>query len=224
MLLLPLHIAAGALALVFGYAALYAPKASTFHRRSGILFVSLMLPMAATGIAISAANGVAPAINIPAALLVIYLVVTSLMTIRPPAAAARLLGGAGALIAGAIGTSCVALAIDAIASGGRRAGLAFPLLLFAGAALSGCAGDLRLMRARGIGGSTRLARHLWRMCFALFIAAISLFSSAARVPAPSPLRALPVLAVLVTMFYWLWRIRGREAGRPVAGVPAPETV
>ena len=61
------------------------------------------------------------------------------------------------------------------------------------------------------------------MCFALFIAALSFFIGQAKVfPQPIrilPLLALPVLAVLVTMFYWLWRVRIRRRARyPFKGV------
>ena len=35
MTLLPVHILGGALALVFGYVALYATKGATLHRKSG---------------------------------------------------------------------------------------------------------------------------------------------------------------------------------------------
>lgn len=52
------------------------------------------------------------------------------------------------------------------------------------------------------------------MCFALFIGAISFFIGQADViPEPfriRPLLALPVLAVLVTMFFWLWRLRRKR--------------
>ena len=82
------------------------------------------------------------------------------------------------------------------------------------------AGDVRVMRSEPLRGGARFARHLWRMCFALFIAAGSFFSIQARVARilPEPFttagkRALPVALVLVAMFYWLWRVRGR---RPVA--------
>src|SRR5438045_4379064 len=66
-------------------------------------------------------------------------------------------------------------------------------------------------------GAPRLARHLWRMCFALFIAAGSFFSVRARVakilPEPfttAPMRALPIVLLFGAMFYWLWRVRGRR--------------
>ena len=36
--IVPIHVVAGALALVFGYVALYAAKGAPLHRKSGILF------------------------------------------------------------------------------------------------------------------------------------------------------------------------------------------
>src|SRR5205807_6207513 len=78
-------------------------------------------------------------------------------------------------------------------------------------------GDVRIMRFGATRGRPRLARHLWRMCFALFIAAGSFFSIRARVakifPEPfttAPMRALPILLLFGAMFYWLWRVRGRR--------------
>ena len=79
------------------------------------------------------------------------------------------------------------------------------------------AGDARVMRFGVARGGRRLARHLWRMCFALFIAAGSFFSLAERVaqvlPEPftsGPMRALPIVLLLGAMVYWLWRVRARR--------------
>lgn len=83
-LTLLIHIAAGGLALVFGYVALYATKGAPLHRRSGRLFVYAMLTMGLFGTLIAAARGVAPATNIPAGVLTSYLVITALLTVRPP--------------------------------------------------------------------------------------------------------------------------------------------
>jgi hypothetical protein len=98
--------------------------------------------------------------------------------------------------------------------------------MFGVVALLAGVGDLRMMRSGGLRGAARLARHLWRMSFALFIAALSFFIGQAKV-IPEPIRipgllALPVLAVLVTMLYWLWRVRARRSLRGVLGVAAGE--
>ena len=47
-MLLPIHIAAGGLAIVLGAVALMVKKGGTIHRRSGLLFVGAMLVMGAT--------------------------------------------------------------------------------------------------------------------------------------------------------------------------------
>ena len=80
------------------------------------------------------------------------------------------------------------------------------------------AGDVRILRSGMPRGGPRLARHLWRMCFALFIAAGSFFSIRERVAKilPEPftsgqMRALPILLLFGAMFYWLWRVRSRRA-------------
>jgi hypothetical protein len=74
-------------------------------------------------------------------------------------------------------------------------------------------GDLRAIRAGGLRGSRRLARHLWRMCFGLFVATGSFFLGQMKF-IPEPVRIVPLLLVLafapiVFLFYWMWRVRVR---------------
>jgi len=220
--MLPIHIIAGALGLVSGYVALCAAKGATLHRKSGMLFVYSMLTMSVLGIEIAAERGVAPAVNIPAGLLTSYLVITALTTVRPLAARARWLEVAAMLIALGVGVTMLTFGLEAIANGGKRNGMpAFPFFMFGVVGLLGTAGDIRVMRSGALKGASRLARHLWRMCFALFIAALS-FSVQASKLIPKPIRipggllALPVLAVLVTMLYWLWRVRSKRSSHVIA--------
>jgi uncharacterized membrane protein len=49
IMLLPVHIAAGGLAIILGGVALAVRKGGALHRRSGILFVCAMLTMGFTG-------------------------------------------------------------------------------------------------------------------------------------------------------------------------------
>ncbi len=62
----------------------------------------------------------------------------------------------------------------------------------------------------GIVGAPRVARHLWRMCFALFIAAGSLFLGQQKVfPASwrgSPILRAPPLLTLILMVFWIVRV------------------
>ena len=87
-------------------------------------------------------------------------------------------------------------------------------------------GDIRMIRVGGLTGASRLARHLWRMCWALWIAAASFFWGQAKVIPEAiriiPLLSVPVLAVLVTMLYWLWRVRIKRSLRGMVGVTTLE--
>lgn len=211
------HIAAGGLALLSGHVALYAAKGATLHRKSGMVFVYAMLTMCVFGVLIASVRGVAPAINVPAGVLTAYLVITALTTVRP-VAWARWLNVGLMLLALAVGLTDLTFGFQALANGGKRNGMpAFPFFMFGVVGTLASAGDLRMIRSGGLKGASRLARHLWRMCFALFIAALSFFVGQAKVfPEPVriiPLLALPVLAVLVTMLYSLWRVRIRRTLR-----------
>jgi hypothetical protein len=226
---LAVHIVAGSLALVFGYVALYATKGAAVHRKAGAAFVCAMLVMCGAGVTIAAVRGVAPAVNIPAGLLTSYLVITALTTLRPLAAGSRWLDVCASLLALAVGLTSLTFAVEALANGGKRNGMpAFPFVMFGVVGVLASAGDLRVIRSGALRGPARLARHLWRMSFALFIAALSFFIGQAKViPRPIrifPLLALPVLAVLVTMLYWLWRVRVRRSFRGIVAVASPRTV
>jgi hypothetical protein len=222
------HIAAGGVGLLSGFLALYAAKGAPLHRRSGMAFVVAMLTMCFFGTLIAAVRGVAPAINIPAGVLTAYLVITGLTTVRPLGAGSRRLDVLLMVVALAVGLTNLVFGFEAIRSpGGTRQGMPpFPFFMFGVVGTLGAVLDLRMMRSGGLTGASRLARHLWRMCFALFIASLSFFIGQAKVfPKPVrilPLLALPMLAVLVTMFYWLWRVRIRRSLRGIVRVRVAE--
>jgi len=84
-------------------------------------------------------------------------------------------------------------------------------------ALSAAAGDIRVLRRGGVFGAQRITRHLWRMCFGLWIAAGSVFLARQQL-FPAFLRntgALYVLTALplVMMIFWLVRIRFANASK-----------
>jgi hypothetical protein len=218
------HILAGSLGLVTGYVALYSAKGAPRHRRSGTLFVYAMLTMCVFGASIALVRGVAPALNVPAGVLTAYLVITALTTVRPlgTGATARRLQVGLMIVALAVGLTSLAFGFEALASvdgKGRNGMPAFPFFLFGVVGTLAGLLDVRMIRAGGLRGTPRLVRHLWRMCFALFIAAMSFFIGQAKVfPKPVrilPLLAVPVLLVLGTMIYWLWRVRIRGSVRGI---------
>jgi uncharacterized membrane protein len=218
------HVVGGGLALVSGFVALYAAKGARTHRASGTLFVYAMLVMSLTGAAIAALHGTDG--SVIAGVLTAYLVVTALTTVRTPAGWSRRVDVGLMVLALAVGLTSLALGAATVAGPtGLRDGLPpFPFFMFGIVGVLGGAGDLRVLRAGALRGAPRLRRHLWRMCWALWIAASSFFFGQAKVlPAAirkPPLLAIPVLLVLVTMLWWLWRMRGRRRAPDVAAAHA----
>jgi uncharacterized membrane protein len=204
------HVVAGLTALVSGAVALYALKGARLHRRSGMLFVYAMLVMASTGALMSILH--VNVGNLIAATLTFYLVLTAVRTVRRPSLEFHGIDTAAMLIALTVGLTAVTLGVAAAGSAtGKIHGLPPPVYFMFGIVflLAGF-GDLRVMRSWRTRGGFRIKRHLWRMCFALFIATASFFlGPPQRLPAflrHSPLRPIPVLIVLVVMFFWLARV------------------
>jgi hypothetical protein len=220
-MLLPVHIVAGGLAIVLGGLALAASKGATLHRRSGLLFVYAMLLMGISGSILALRQSLTNA-NVLGGFMSCYFVITELTTVRPASSWTRRINTVALLVAIALSLIEIGLGLKALASAsGTISGVPFFMLFFLAVVTTlAAAGDVRVMRSGYLQGAVRLRRHLWRMCFALFIAAGSFFSIRARVakilPAPfttPAMRTLPVALVFAAMFYWLWRVRTR---RPLA--------
>ncbi|HEY0781757.1 MAG TPA: DUF2306 domain-containing protein [Thermoanaerobaculia bacterium] len=217
--LLPIHIAAGGLAILLGAFALVVKKGGTLHRRGGMLFVYAMLVMGFTasilGFLKSHTDG-----NVFAGLMTVYFVGTALTAVRPVSPWTRGINGAALTVAAGLAVVDILAGVKAYNSpSGFLNGAPFAMYFFLATVLGlAAAGDVRILRFGVPSGRPRLARHLWRMCFALFIAAGSFFSIRERVakilPEPfttAPMRALPILLLFGAMFYWLWRLRSRRA-------------
>jgi uncharacterized membrane protein len=217
-MLLLIHVAAGGLAMVLGAVPLMTEKGGTIHRRVGLLFVCAMLVMG-TSASILAFRKSPTDSNVPGGFMVAYFVVTALTTVRPVSPWTRHINVAMLTVPVGLALLDIAGGVKAFNSPrGFLNGVPFLMYFFLAAVLILAAiGDVRIMRSGPLLGGPRLARHLWRMCFALFIAAGSFFSVRERVakvlPAPfttAPMRALPIVLLFVAMFYWLWRVRGRR--------------
>jgi uncharacterized membrane protein len=215
--LIPFHVAAGTIAILSGFVALYAAKGANLHRKSGMVFVVAMVVMSLSG-TIVAIGRVGMATNVSAGLVTAYLVVTALATVRPRSARSVRFDRGAMVAAFVFGVTSITVALGG--AGGRSAGLTFPAVMFGVVALLAGRGDLRMIRAGGLRGADRLRRHLWRMCAALFIAAASFFlGPVRRIPEPlriPALRLIPFIA-LMTMAYWLWRYRRNRGARTVTG-------
>ncbi len=209
-MVLPIHIAAGGLALVLGAVALSVKKGGTVHRRGGLLFVYAMLVMASTAAILG---------NVGGGLMTAYFVVTALTTVRPVSPWTRRINVAALIVVVGLAVLDILGGVKAFNSPrGALDGVPFAMFFFlATIMILAAIGDVRIMRFGLPRGGPRLARHLWRMCFALFIAAGSFFSIRQRVakilPEPLttvPMRMLPILLIFGAMFYWLWRVRRRR--------------
>ena len=172
------------------------------------MFVYAMVALALTGAVIAMLNS--SSTSVIAGLLTFYFVTTSLLTVRK-APRWPWIDRGGVALAIVVGLLAFVAGRDALARGRPEA---VPMLIFGIVALLGAAGDVRMLRAGGLQGPRRISRHLWRMCFAMWVAAASFFwGPAGRVPDIINIPALlpiPVLAPIAVMFYWLWRIRKKS--------------
>ena len=210
MTLLPIHIIAGSIAIVAGFISVFAVKGLKLHRKSGMIFVYSMVVLSLTGAVIATMKN--QTANIIGGSLAFYMVLTAFLTVRPRDQWSRWMD-AGALLIGATASVLVLkIGFDALNTvTGKMNGVPAGMMFFlGGVALLATLGDARMMLAGGLEGAQRIARHLWRMCFSLFIASGSFFLGQAKV-IPKPIRILPLLAIpallpLVLLLYWLARV------------------
>jgi uncharacterized membrane protein len=225
---LVLHIGGASLGMASGGVALIAPKGERLHRAAGNVFFGSMLTM--SGVAAITAPLFPDRISAVMGLFTFYLTATAWAVVRrPPGQVGRFEAGAG-LAALGIAAAFIALAVI---GGGMPGGMLDdePSQLgyvFGSVAALAAACDLGVIRRGGLSGAPRIARHLWRMCLALFIAWGSFAGQPRAQPGAlrgSPYLFLPALAVLVLMVFWLVRVRfARPAGRAVAAIPAREAL
>jgi len=221
-MLLPIHIAAGGLAVVLGFVALFVKKGGTIHRRSGMLFVYAMLVMGTTASLLELVRR-SSVTNMVAAILCLYFVGTAWTTVRPASRWTRVINVAALTVAVGLALVSIVGGVNGVNRPGLSSGgvpfrtIGVMSFILATVLLLAAVGDVRVMRFGMPRGGPRLTRHLWRMCFALFIAAGSFFSIRERVARvlPEPfttgrMRALPILVLFGAMFYWMWRVRRRR--------------
>lgn len=221
---LVLHIGGGGLGLVSGAVAVTVRKGERLHRAAGTVFFVSMLTM--SGIAGPVSVMMGDRVNIVAAVLTFYLVLTSWVTVRRKEGQAGLFE-IGALLA-VIGVTVagVAFIFEAAASPTGMIDGQPPQANYIFAFVGGIAAicDLSVILRGGVSGPQRIARHLWRMCFALFIAAGSLFLGQPQVfpeaIRQSPVLFAPPLATLILLVFWMLRVRLAKAFRPAVESPA----
>ena len=205
--ILAMHIGGGSLALVSGLIALGLRKGAAAHRAIGTVFVLSMLTMAVTAayLAIRIQN-----ITVFGAVLTIYLIATGLGAARQADGKTGSFEIAALLFAVALAVVELICALQAATSPtglfmGYSRGPYLGVTIVASIA---AAFDLKVIVRGGISGAARIARHLWRMCLALFIAATSFLGQGLKtIVLAHPYLLLFALTPLVLMIFWLIRVR-----------------
>lgn len=214
--LLYLHIGGASLGLVSGTAAVLARKGERLHRAAGTVFFVSMLTM--SGIA----AGVAPFLpdepwtNTTAGAFTFYLVATAWATVRRKEGEVGLFEVVAFLAAAGL-AAMGAVLFWRYANTPEASGYA-TVYVFAAVAALAAACDLRMIRRGGVSGPARIARHLWRMCAALFIASGSFFLGQQDVIPTAlhgPHLVVLALAPLAALAFWLVRVRFTTAFKPV---------
>ena len=204
------HICAGTLGMLSGFIAVYLRKGSRWHRVTGVVFVISMLNLSASGVYLAFARH-EPG-NVLGGALTFYLVTTAWIAAR------RKDGTTGLFDWVALPIALVVVAVTAtygLEAAHSPTGLSHgypvgPYFFLGSVALIAAAEDVRMIVRGGVSGAKRIARHLWRMCFAWFIASASIFLARPHL-FPAVLRRTGTLYFLsflplVLMVFWLIRV------------------
>ena len=225
LLSLAFHVGTGVIALVAGFIAIAVRKGSKWHRRSGLVFTCAMIATGLTAVGIAVVEGKT---GNGGGALTAYLVFTAYTAVKPLPGVGRRVDVALMLLAFTYTALGYAHAYTALGMPGNRidgvpAGMLFFMTTII---LLAAIGDLRMIRDGGIQGTRRLARHLWRMCFGMFIATGSFVAQLATMKyLPEAIRTLPMILILaatplVMLLYWMWRVRLRQNLRGLMTVRA----
>jgi hypothetical protein len=224
-----IHIGGGTIALGAGTVAAIARKGGPAHRRAGKVFLVAMLVMAAFAAYL---GFVMPGqlVNVFIAGLTAYFVVTGWLAAHRPAGA---VGGPERIAAAVSLVLWAPFAVLAfqLATGMKpifRSAVPFegPVLIavYVFTTVLGIAAisDARVALGGALGGVPRVARHLWRMCLGLALAAGSAFTNGlvrlvpASLHVPFDLYFLPQLLPVVLLVFWMLRVRLGGWARPGA--------
>lgn len=224
MPILILHVCGGLVGLLSGAAAASFRKGSRWHALSGNIFVISMLTMAAAGVILAVMKS-QPG-NILGGTLTIYLVTTAWITAKRRDPETSIFDWSALLLVVALSATEVTWGLQAAMS---PSGMKYdyppgPYFFLGSIAMLATVGDVRMLVRGRISGSHRLARHLWRMCFALFIASSSLFLARQQL-FPAIMRktgslVLLSFAPLLVMIFWLIRVRLANAYKVKVTGPA----
>ena len=208
--ILIVHICGGTLGLVSGTAAMSFRKGSPRHALAGKVFVAAMLTNASAAVYLAVLKHQTN--NIGGGILTFYLILTAWLTARRRDGETRAYDWLALLFPVVLGVLTWMNGIRVLRSGASSEdGVPVGMMFFMGTVmLLAAAGDVRMLSRGGVLGAKRIVRHLWRMCFGLFIATGSFFLGQQQVfPAwlrGSPALFIPALLPLVLLIFWVFRV------------------
>jgi len=189
--LLLVHMAGGVVGMLSGTAALIFRKGSPRHVLAGKVFVASMLVMAAGAVYLAVVKHQTN--NIGGGLLTFYLILTAWLTARRRDDQTSRYDWLAMLVPLTLGLLTWVNGIRLVRMGASSEdGVPVGMSFFMGTVmLLAAAGDVRMLLSGGVSGAKRIVRHLWRMCFGLFIAAGSFFMG----PNNRPLRLISAIGM-----------------------------
>lgn len=214
------HIAGGLVAIVAGTAAIAVRKGGAWHATAGSWFFGAMLVLGVTASILEPLK--TPPESPLGGIMVCYFVSTSWMAARRrdgvPGWFERIACAAILLI----GTAIFNAGIQAALAATSRPPGPGPLIALGSVCLLAGILDLNFIIRGKLSPKQRIARHLWRMCFAFFIATGSFFLGQQQA-LPKVVQGSPVLFVLAfapfaVMLFWVIRVRvGRRPWQSARG-------
>ena len=207
------HIAGGAIGMVTGVVALAARKGQRVHRAAGAVFFMAMVVAYAIGAGVAPFLDTGQRPNFIAGIMALYLLISGALAARRRDAKAGAPEVIGLIIALSITAAGVILMQMGSASPSGTVDGSPPqaFFLFTIAGAFAAAGELHVLVRRQLSNVSRIARHLWRMCFSLFIASGSFFLGQQQVfpeaLQDSVLLYAIALSPLPVMLFWLGQVR-----------------
>jgi len=208
--LLPVHLSAGVVGILSGTAAMSFRKGSPRHALAGRIFVIAMVTMSSSAVYLAFMKHQMG--NVLGGTFAFYLVTTAWLTAKRGDRETSLFDWGMLLIPLLVGISLWISGLQLVYGHARSTdGVPVGMHFFMGSVmLLAAAGDIRMLVRGGVFGAKRIVRHLWRVCFGLFVATGSFFLGQQQV-FPAWLRGssalfVPALLPLALLIFWLFRV------------------
>ncbi|WDE05041.1 hypothetical protein SG34_027700 [Thalassomonas viridans] len=205
-----IHFLAGSVGILAGFMVFALPKYSPSHKVAGKTFLIAMLVLGLTSIYVAYIRTIF--LSLINGIFICYLVASSWMAIKRKPGSTGYFEQVALAVVAVVAIMYFIFGMQAANSEtGKLHGFASPVFYFFGCiATFAAALDMRMIYCGGVHGKQRIIRHVWRMCFTMFMATAAFFLGQAKL-FPDAVRtiellAIPVVLVILLSGYWLVRI------------------